>query len=123
MTLYIFPMLFFFFLQFTVNAVDRGGRSATIPASVRVTVIRNTNAPVFTNLPNANQINHNTSIGTQVFPVSARDPDPVSTIPSNMLSLYFVSIFTPNLIHICYKSLNMHSKEHVIPCHLKVTKY
>ncbi|XP_052689553.1 protocadherin Fat 4-like [Crassostrea angulata] len=61
---------------FTVNAVDRGGRSATIPASVRVTVIRNTNAPVFTNLPNANQINHNTSIGTQVFQVSARDPDP-----------------------------------------------
>uniref|UniRef100_K1QE50 Protocadherin Fat 1 n=1 Tax=Magallana gigas TaxID=29159 RepID=K1QE50_MAGGI len=61
---------------FTVNAVDRGGRSATIPASVRVTVIRNTNAPVFTNLPNANEINHDTSIGTQVFPVSARDPDP-----------------------------------------------
>lgn len=122
MTLYIFPMLFFF-LQFTVNAVDRGGRSATIPASVRVTVIRNTNAPVFTNLPNANQINHNTSIGTQVFPVSARDPDPVSTIPSNFLFLYFVLILKPYLIHICYKSLNMHSREHVIPCHLKVTKY
>lgn len=121
MTLYIFPI--FFSLQFTVNAVDRGGRSATIPASVRVTVIRNTNAPVFTNLPNANQINHNTSIGTQVFPVSARDPDPVSTIPSNFLFLYFVSILKPYLIHICYKSLNMHSKEHVIPCHLKVTKY
>lgn len=106
-----------------MNAVDRGGSSATLPASVRVTVIRNTNTPVFTNLPNANQINHNTSIGTQVFPVSARDPDPVSTIPTNFLFLYFVLILKPYLIYICYKSLNMHSKEHVIPCHLKVTKY
>ncbi|XP_061182374.1 protocadherin Fat 4-like [Saccostrea echinata] len=61
---------------FNVNAVDGGGLQATLPASVRVTVIRNTNAPVFTNLPRESLINHNTSVGATVYTVAATDPDP-----------------------------------------------
>ncbi|XP_061182372.1 cadherin-related tumor suppressor-like [Saccostrea echinata] len=61
---------------FNVNAVDGGGLQATLPASVRVTVIRNTNAPVFTNLPRESLINHNTSVGATVYTAAATDPDP-----------------------------------------------
>lgn len=104
------------FFKFTVNAVDRGGRSATIPANVRVTVIRNTNAPVFTNLPNANQINHNASTGAPpIFTVFATDPDPVSN--TQQFSVFIFCVFTPD--HSLLSEPKYAFKTN-IKCHLKI---
>lgn len=61
--------------QFQVDAFDGEGRSATVPASVTVTVNRNQFPPVFTNPSFLVNLNYTTNPGTQVFDADATDAD------------------------------------------------
>ena len=67
------------FTQLFVAAVDQGipSRSATVDATVRITVTRNQNSPIFFNEPYAVTIRESESVGTSIYSVTVNDADTV----------------------------------------------
>ena len=67
------------FPQFNVFARDIGTpvRTSSQPATVRIFVERNLNAPEFVNEPYSNNINFNAAPGSSVFQVTTTDADNV----------------------------------------------
>ena len=76
-------------LQFNIDARDLGtpnALQANPSATVRIDVIRNSNAPIITNLPTTFEINHNQTAFTTFFTATAVDPDQVILLQS-MISM------------------------------------